>query len=354
VDWKTIGAVIESHDDGTGTVPWVGVVRAARLDLAPQVIAAVVDHHIMLANYACDRDRAAPSMNRASALFRRTPPPGSSQPLDPIALLLLLGPPEIALIESHLLPHAVLAAATRTRHVAVLAPAGDVEHVWKDKLSHVDPRLLDDPLFNGMPVTLPPDDQSVRPVLALPDAKWPATPRAFVLRDRLVVVEHSHGLSFARGERLPARKRHVRATTPSGIMCSPTDQREGGSQMLRSPEELDPTFTKAFNAGDTETIAALYDPSAVFVLPGGEVIEGLESIGQSMKEFLTLQPRIDLQTQSVLRSGDTALVHSTWTLAGTGPDGSAVEMAGNSRVVLRQQGDGPWRVVIDDPGWIAG
>ncbi|MDQ1514679.1 MAG: hypothetical protein QOE80_509 [Actinomycetota bacterium] len=124
--------------------------------------------------------------------------------------------------------------------------------------------------------------------------------------------------------------------------------------MLRSPEELDPTFTKAFNAGDTDTIAALYDPSAVFVLPGGEVIEGLESIGQSMKEFLTLQPRIDLQTQSVLRSGDTALVHSTWTLAGTGPDGSAVEMAGNSRVVLRQQGDGSWRTVIDDPGWVAG
>jgi ketosteroid isomerase-like protein len=29
-------------------------------------------------------------------------------------------------------------------------------------------------------------------------------------------------------------------------------------------------------------------------------------------------------------------------------------MAGNSRVVLRQQGDGSWRMVIDDPGWVAG
>jgi len=27
--------------------------------------------------------------------------------------------------------------------------------------------------------------------------------------------------------------------------------------MLRSPEELDPTFTTAFNAGDTDTIAAM-------------------------------------------------------------------------------------------------
>jgi uncharacterized protein (TIGR02246 family) len=123
--------------------------------------------------------------------------------------------------------------------------------------------------------------------------------------------------------------------------------------MLQSPEELDPTFTKAFNAGDTDTLAGLYEPGAVFVLPGNEVIEGLESIGQSMKEFLTLQPTIDLQTKSVLRSGDTALVLSGWTLTGTGPDGSAVEMAGNSTVVLRQQADNTWRMVIDDPGWAA-
>lgn len=123
--------------------------------------------------------------------------------------------------------------------------------------------------------------------------------------------------------------------------------------MLRTPEDLDPTFMKAFNAGDTDTVGALYDPGAAFVLPGGEVIEGLEAIGQAMKEFLTMQPHIDLQTKSILRSGDTALVFSSWTLQGTGPDGP-IEMAGNSRVVLRQQADGTWRMVIDDPGWITG
>jgi uncharacterized protein (TIGR02246 family) len=121
--------------------------------------------------------------------------------------------------------------------------------------------------------------------------------------------------------------------------------------MLRTPEDLDPTFTKAFNAGDTDTIGGLYDPGATFVMPGGEAIEGLEGIGQAMKEFLTMQPRIDLQTKSILRSGDTALVLSSWTLQGTGPDGP-IEMAGNSRVVLRQQPDGAWKMVIDDPGWI--
>ena len=124
--------------------------------------------------------------------------------------------------------------------------------------------------------------------------------------------------------------------------------------MLSTPEELDPTFTKAFNAGDTATIGALYEPGAVLVLPGGEVVEGLEGIGQSTKALLTIQPRIDLRTKTVLRSGDTALVLSSWTLTGTGPDGSAIEMAGNSTVVLRQQGNGTWRIVIDDTGLIMG
>jgi ketosteroid isomerase-like protein len=34
-------------------------------------------------------------------------------------------------------------------------------------------------------------------------------------------------------------------------------------------------------------------------------------------------------------------------------DGTAVEMTGNSKVVVRRQSDGTWKLVIDDPGWTA-
>jgi ketosteroid isomerase-like protein len=90
------------------------------------------------------------------------------------------------------------------------------------------------------------------------------------------------------------------------------------------------------------------------VLPTGDVVHGLEAIGETLNGFLAMKPRIDLRTKKVLRAGDTALIHSTWTLSATAPDGSAVEMAGDPTVVVRQQSDGTWRFVLDDPGWIAG
>jgi hypothetical protein len=35
--------------------------------------------------------------------------------------------------------------------------------------------------------------------------------------------------------------------------------------------------------------------------------------------------------------------------SGTGPDGSAVSMSGDTSEVIRKQSDGTWRYVIDDP-----
>ncbi|HVE68215.1 MAG TPA: DUF4440 domain-containing protein [Solirubrobacteraceae bacterium] len=53
--------------------------------------------------------------------------------------------------------------------------------------------------------------------------------------------------------------------------------------------------------------------------------------------------------RKVVESGDTALVLNRWTLRGTAPDGTPVEMGGLSADVLRRAGDGAWRVAIDDP-----
>jgi uncharacterized protein (TIGR02246 family) len=126
------------------------------------------------------------------------------------------------------------------------------------------------------------------------------------------------------------------------------------AQSARSPEEIDSTWMEAFNAGDGEAILSLYEPGAVFVLPSGDAIEGIEAIGQTVGGFFAMKPRIDLRTDRVLRSGDMAVVYSNWTVAGTGEDGSPVEMTGNSTVVVREQPDGTWKFVIDDPGWSAG
>lgn len=107
---------------------------------------------------------------------------------------------------------------------------------------------------------------------------------------------------------------------------------------------------EAFNAADGETLLALYEPEAAFVVPSGDVVEGPAAIGEALAGFFALKPTIDLRTERILRTGDTALVYSSWTVNGTGPDGPVV-MTGNSTVVVREQADGTWKFAIDDPGW---
>src|SRR5581483_10794193 len=87
-------------------------------------------------------------------------------------------------------------------------------------------------------------------------------------------------------------------------------RREGGMTMARSPEEIDAEWSEAFNAGDGEAVLALYEPGAAFVLPTGDVIEGVDNIAQALGGFFAMKPRIDLRTTRVLRSGDTAIVYS--------------------------------------------
>lgn len=122
----------------------------------------------------------------------------------------------------------------------------------------------------------------------------------------------------------------------------------------RAPEEVDPLWAEAFNTGDGDGVLSLYEPGAAFVVPTGEVITGLEAIREALGGFLAMKPSIDLQTGQILRTGDTALVYSAWTLSATADDGSAIEMTGNAKVVVREQSDGRWCFVIDDPGWITG
>jgi uncharacterized protein (TIGR02246 family) len=121
--------------------------------------------------------------------------------------------------------------------------------------------------------------------------------------------------------------------------------------MAKSPEENNAEWAEAFNAGDGEALLALYDPEAKFVMPTGDVLEGVEAIGQALGGFFALKPRIDLRTERVLRCGDTAIANGSWTVTGTAPDGTAVEMSGRDTIALREQADGTWRLIIDDPGW---
>ncbi len=117
----------------------------------------------------------------------------------------------------------------------------------------------------------------------------------------------------------------------------------------RTPEELHQVFADALNAGDMDSLLALYEPGASLIPQPGQLVTGLQGIRQALSGFLAAKPRITVETRKVIRAGDVALLYSRWSLKGTGPDGQAFDLIGEGTEVVRQQPDGTWRYVIDNP-----
>jgi uncharacterized protein (TIGR02246 family) len=115
------------------------------------------------------------------------------------------------------------------------------------------------------------------------------------------------------------------------------------------PEEVGQTYYRAFNNGDIETIVALYEPQARLVVQPGQVAEGHTAIREALRACFALQPTLTLQKQQVVTSGDIALSMDQWALTGTGPDGQPVTLERTAVEVLRQQADGRWLYVVDNP-----
>jgi ketosteroid isomerase-like protein len=103
------------------------------------------------------------------------------------------------------------------------------------------------------------------------------------------------------------------------------------------PEDLGTLFLERANAGDVEGLVALYEPGAVLVM-AGRLVTGHEEIRTVYTELLAGRPRFSSAGQHPpITNGNLALT-STRLPGG----GATVEVA-------RQQPDGSWRWVIDQP-----
>jgi uncharacterized protein (TIGR02246 family) len=118
--------------------------------------------------------------------------------------------------------------------------------------------------------------------------------------------------------------------------------------MPESPEQLHRAFQDAFNRHDLESIVALYEPGAVLASVGGPV-PGTDAIREHYRGVLAKRPSIDVQTLSVNCAANLALLHGKWILHETGPDGRQVRREGRNTETARQQPDGRWLFVIDNP-----
>ena len=116
-----------------------------------------------------------------------------------------------------------------------------------------------------------------------------------------------------------------------------------------TPEEVLNSVTEGINAGDLNSLMTLYEPLACFASQPGQLAKNPDGIRESLRSFIDMNGKLDLKVKRVLRASDLALVTSEWSFSGTGSDGKHVDITAKSADVLRQQPDGTWRFVIDNP-----
>jgi uncharacterized protein (TIGR02246 family) len=115
------------------------------------------------------------------------------------------------------------------------------------------------------------------------------------------------------------------------------------------PAHIHTLFLDAFNAGDIDSLAALYEPNAVLVVAGERVV-GQQLIRAAYERFLARRPRMTLKTCSAVMFDDSlAVLHADWVLEPAPADDTGKTTRGLSTEVVRRQTDGSWRFVIDNP-----
>src|ERR671917_81606 len=116
-----------------------------------------------------------------------------------------------------------------------------------------------------------------------------------------------------------------------------------------TPEQVLETIVNGINSGNIESLMPLYESGAAFAAEPGTLAHGAPGVSEALSGFISMNGELDLEVTRVLEADDLALVVGVWTFEGTGPDGEPVRLAARNADVLRRQGDGTWRFVIDNP-----
>lgn len=117
----------------------------------------------------------------------------------------------------------------------------------------------------------------------------------------------------------------------------------------RTPEQLLQAVADGINAGDMDALLRLYEPDAVFADQPGSLAHGLAGVESSLAAFLAMKGTLTIRVDRVLQATALALVLGEWSFTGTGTDGTPVTLTGHNTDVVREQADGTWRFVIDNP-----
>ena len=116
-----------------------------------------------------------------------------------------------------------------------------------------------------------------------------------------------------------------------------------------TPKEFLKSYVEKFNTKNVSSLIDMYETDACFQVQPGQVVRSLENIRQSLQGFIDMNGNLQSNVKGVIQASNLALVNTEWLFSGTGPDGKPLNIGGKATDVLRQQSDGTWCIVIDNP-----
>ncbi len=108
-------------------------------------------------------------------------------------------------------------------------------------------------------------------------------------------------------------------------------------------------MTDAFHRKDINGVMDSYEPNALVVFDPQRPIQDADSLKERFVQSFGISPRFEYGGHEVFVNGDIGVHLAPWTMTATAPDGTAIKQTGLSIAVLRQQKDGKWLMVFDDP-----
>jgi uncharacterized protein (TIGR02246 family) len=116
-----------------------------------------------------------------------------------------------------------------------------------------------------------------------------------------------------------------------------------------SPEEIHALIAAAFNAGDLDAFIDLHEEhAATIVPPEGRRVTGRDAIRAAVEPIFALRPSARIEVVGKLQADGLALTHARLDVV-AGDRDQRLEVSGHGTIVSRQQPDGTWRIVLDNP-----
>ena len=111
----------------------------------------------------------------------------------------------------------------------------------------------------------------------------------------------------------------------------------------KTPEEICILFKKFMSLGDVDSLLSdVYDPEVVFLTESQDVLQGRDGLRKILSPLAAARPDFKYTILQIIQSGDIALMHTEWVVAGREAKQHAIEVA-------RRQVDGTWKWLIGDP-----